>query len=145
MAVEFCLMNARNCANRVLVEAELEQAFRRHAIGLLPPTEPGRMPVVALEGKTLKGNFDHLNDRKVAQALNAFASEAAIPLAHSKIDVRSNEIPAGQRIIAELSLTGALFTSNPLHCQKIFEAARDSGNALLARVPSQSADPAGYA
>ena len=46
-------------------------------------TEPGRMPVIALDGKTLKGSFDHLNDRKAAQALSAFASEAAILLAHS--------------------------------------------------------------
>jgi predicted transposase YbfD/YdcC len=55
----------------------LERAFRRHAAALLPPGEPGQMPVIALDGKTLKGSFDHLNDRKAAQALSAFASEAA--------------------------------------------------------------------
>src|ERR671910_1826016 len=94
----------------------LEQAFRRHAEGLLPATEPGRMPVIALDGKTLKGSFDHLTDRKAA--LSAFASEAAILLAHSEIDVKSNEIPAAQRMIAELGLTGVLFTADALHCQK---------------------------
>jgi DDE_Tnp_1-associated len=94
----------------------LEQAFRRHAEGLLPATEPGRMPVVALDGKTLKGSFDHLNDRKAA--LSAFASEAAILLAHSEIDVKSNEILAAQRMIAELNLSGVLFTADALHCQK---------------------------
>jgi DDE_Tnp_1-associated len=94
----------------------LEQAFRRHAEGLLPAAEPGRMPVIALDGKTLKGSFDHLNDRKAA--LSAFASEAAILLAHSEIDVKSNEIPAAQRIIKELGLTGVLFTADALHCQK---------------------------
>jgi hypothetical protein len=96
----------------------LEQAFRRHAEGLLPATEPGRMPVIALDGKTLKGSFDHLNDRKAAQSLSAFASEAAILLAHSEIDVKSNEIPAAQRMIAELNLSGVLFTADALHCQK---------------------------
>jgi len=96
----------------------LEQAFRRHAEGLLPAPEPGQRPVVALDGKTLKGSFDHLNDRKAAQALSAFASEAAILLAHSEIDVKSNEIPAAQRMIAELGLTGVLFTADALHCQK---------------------------
>jgi hypothetical protein len=94
----------------------LEQAFRRHAEGLLPTAEPGRRPVVALDGKTLKGSFDHLNDRKAA--LSAFASEAAILLAHSEIDVKSNEIPAAQRMIKELGLTGVLFTADALHCQK---------------------------
>jgi hypothetical protein len=95
----------------------LEQAFRRHAEGLLTRT-PGQMPAIALDGKTLKGSFDHLNDRKAAQALSAFASEAAILLAHREIDAKSNEIPAAQRMIAELGLTGVLFTADALHGQK---------------------------
>ena len=74
------------------------------------------MPVIALDGKTLKGSFDHLNDRKAA--LSAFAAEAAILLAHSEIDDKSNEIPAAQRMIAELSLSGVLFTADARHCQK---------------------------
>jgi hypothetical protein len=84
----------------------------------LPPAELGRMPVVALDGKTLKGSFDHLNDQKAAQALSAFASDAAILLAHSEIDVKSNEIPAAQQMIAVLGLSGVLFTADALHCQK---------------------------
>lgn len=110
-----------NTLRTVLQELDgdaLEQAFRRHAEGLLPVAEPGRMPVIALDGKTLKGSFDHLTDRKAAQVLSAFASEAAILLAHSQIDVKSNEIPAAQRMIAELGLTGVLFTADALHCQK---------------------------
>ncbi len=94
----------------------LEDAFRQHARGLLPAAGP--MPVVALDGKTLKGSFDRLNDRKAAQALSAFASDAAILLAHSEIDIKSNEIPAAQQMIAELGLTGVLFTADALHCQK---------------------------
>ena len=110
-----------NTLRSVLQELDgeaLEQAFRRHAEGLLPAAEPGRMAVVALDDKTLKGSFDHLNDRKAAQALSAFASDAAILLAHSEIDIKSNEIPAAQRMIAELGLTGVLFTADALHCQK---------------------------
>ena len=106
-----------NTLRTVLQELDgdaLEQAFRRHAEGLLPVTEPGRMPVIALDGKTLKGSFDHLTDSKAA--LSAFASEAAILLAHSEIDAKSNEMPAAQRMIAEL--TGVLFTADALHCQK---------------------------
>ncbi len=110
-----------NALRSVLQSVErdaLEDAFRRHARGLLPPPEPGQMPVVALDAKTLKGSFDHLNDRKAAQALSAFASDAAILLAHSDIDDKSNEIPAAQQMIAELGLTGVLFTTDALHCQK---------------------------
>ncbi len=95
----------------------LEQAFRRHAEGLLARTQ-GQRPAIALDRKTLKGSFDHLTDRTAAQALSAFASEAAILLAHSEIDAKSNEIPAAQRMIAELGLTGVLFTADALPCQK---------------------------
>ncbi len=95
----------------------LERAFRRHAAGLLARPEGG-MPAVALDGKTLKGSFDHFHDRKAAQALSAFASEAAILLAHSEIDDKSNEIPAAQRLIQELGVSGVLFTADALHCQK---------------------------
>ena len=88
----------------------LEQAFRRHAEGLLATTE-GQRPVVALDGKTLKGSFDHLTDRTAAQALSAFASDAAILLAHSEIDDKSNEIPAAQRMIAVLAVHGMVSKS----------------------------------
>ena len=46
-----------------------------------------------LDGKTLKGSFDYLNNRKAAQALSAFVSEAAILLARSEIDNKSHKIP----------------------------------------------------
>ena len=61
--------------------AALETAFRQHATGLFTAPEDGAMPFIALDGTVLKGSFDHLNDRRAAQALTAFASEAAILLA----------------------------------------------------------------
>ena len=110
-------LNTLRTVLQTLDRDALEDAFRQHARGLLAPAA-GPMPVVALDGKTLKGSFDHLNDRKAAQALSAFASDAAIRLAHSEIDIKSNEIPAAQQMIAELGLTGVLFTADALHCQK---------------------------
>lgn len=105
---------------------DLEAVFRRHAKALLEAQTPGQgtpgqgdeMATIALDGKTLRGSFDHINDKKAAQVLTAFASRSAIVLAHSQIDVKSNEIPAAQRMIAELGLTGVVFTADALHCQK---------------------------
>jgi predicted transposase YbfD/YdcC len=111
-------LNTLRTVLQMLDRDALEEAFRQHAQGLLAPAELGRMPVVALDGKTLKGSFDHLNDQKAAQALSAFASDAAILLAHTEIDVKSNEIPAAQQMIAVLGLSGVLFTADALHCQK---------------------------
>ena len=60
----------------------LERAFRHHAKDLLSIVEAARetdgRPTIALDGKTLRGSFDHINDRKAAQTLTAFASSSAI-------------------------------------------------------------------
>jgi hypothetical protein len=96
----------------------LEAAFRRHAQALMPADEKGERPAIALDGKTLRGSFDHINDRKAAQTLTAFASDAAIVLAHTEIDDKSNEIPAAQQMIRDLGLTGVVFTADAIHCQK---------------------------
>ena len=95
----------------------LEEVFRRHAKGLLE-ARVGEMPAIALDGKTLRGSFDHINDKKAAQVLTAFASQSAIVLAHTEIDAKSNEIPAAQQMIAELGLSGVVFTADAMHCQK---------------------------
>jgi DDE_Tnp_1-associated len=100
----------------------LERAFRHHAKDLLSVVEAARevngKPMIALDGKTLRGSFDHINDKKAAQTLTAFASPSAILLAHTQIDEKSNEIPAAQQMIGELGLSGVIFTADAMHCQK---------------------------
>ena len=96
----------------------LERAFRHHARDLLSVVEADGKPMIALDGKTLRGSFDHINDKKAAQTLTAFASSSAILLAHTPIDEKSNEIPAAQQMIGELGLTGVIFTADAMHCQK---------------------------
>ncbi len=96
----------------------LEAVFRRHAKALLPEGKTGEKAVVALDGKVLRGSFDHINDRRAAQTLTAFASESAIVLAHIEIDDKSNEIPAAQQMIRDLGLTGVVFTADAMHAQK---------------------------
>ena len=86
--------------------------------GLLAGGEAGEQPVIALDGTTLRGSFDPLNDRKAAQTLPAFASAAAIVLAHTGIDDKSNEIPAAQQMIRAPGRRGVVFTADALHCQK---------------------------
>jgi predicted transposase YbfD/YdcC len=113
---------------------ELEAAFRRHA-GALNASTPKGLRTIALDGKTLRGSVDHLNDRKAAHVLSAFASEAALILAHQEVAGAPDEIPAVPRLMAELGITGVLFTADALHCQREgFARAAETGNALLVRV-----------
>jgi DDE_Tnp_1-associated len=95
--------------------SELETAFRKHAADLV---EPGVGQVIAADGKALRGSFDGMDDRNAAQVLSAFLTGDQIILAHVVIAEKSNEIPALQALVAELGLSGKLYTADAEHCQK---------------------------
>ena len=108
---------------RGLDGSDVERILRTHAAGL-SETEPGEdaddMPVVAIDGKTLRHSFDAFNEQRAAHVLSAFAADDALILGHLEVDGKSNEIPAAQAMIEELGLEGRLFTMDAMHCQKNF-------------------------
>ncbi len=99
--------------------AEIEAAFRRHAARLQACcTTPGPRSI-ALDGKTLRGSFDNFIDRTASQVLSAFATDTSLVLAHIDIGEKSNEIPAAQKLLAELGVPAdTLVTLDAIHCQK---------------------------
>src|SRR4051812_22171865 len=98
-------------------------------------SSPADRPDVQSQAKTLRGSFDHLNDRKAVHVLSAFASDAALILAHQELAGAPDEIAAVPRLMAELGVTGVLFTADALHCQKDgFAQAAATSNALLVRI-----------
>ncbi len=114
---------------------DLEAAFRHHAGDLNARPAPEALRTVALDGKTLRGSFDHLTDRKAVHVLSAFASDAALILAHQELAGAPDEVAAVPKLMAELGLTGVLFTADALHCQKdAFAQAAATGNAMVVRV-----------
>ena len=99
--------------------AAVEAAFRRHAALLHAGRATPAGGSIALDGKTLRGSFDHFHDRAAAQVLSAFATDTALLLAHVDIAEKTNEIPAAQQLLAELGLpAGTLVTLDAVHCQK---------------------------
>ena len=104
---------------QALDPAALEAAFRQHAREeLSAAASPPGPRVIALDGKTLKRSFDHLNDKAAAHVLSAFACEAALILAHQEVRGAPEEIPAAQALIEALGVRGVLFTADALHGQK---------------------------
>jgi len=106
----------------------IELVFRKHAALLQPEnseadasnSKNAKTRTVAIDGKVLRHSFDNFNDRKAAQILSAFSTGSALILAHVEIDDKSNEIPAAQKLIAELDLSGCIVTLDAMHCQKNF-------------------------
>jgi hypothetical protein len=95
---------------------ELEQSFRQYS-QVLAESDEGKQ-FIGCDGKVLRGSFDHFQDQKAVQILSAFASNSRIILAHEEIATKTNEIPTAQRLMAELGLSGYIFTFDALHCQK---------------------------
>jgi predicted transposase YbfD/YdcC len=112
----------------------LETAFRAHSPGLL--TAHGEAPsrCIAIDGKVLRGSFDHFADPRATQLLGALAHAEQIILAHVPMADQSHEIPAAQQLIAELDPRGWLLTLAAEHCQKTFEVAAAHGHDLLVQV-----------
>ena len=100
--------------------ADVEQAFRAHINALLVSQTDKVRPLIALDGKTLRGSLDNFEDRKAAQVLSAFLVDAKLVLGHILIEDKDkdHEIQAAQRLINELGLAGHLYTLDALHCQK---------------------------
>ena len=81
-----------------LDSAEVERVFRQHA-AQLSGTQTGEdgMPVVAIDGKTLRHSFDAFNDRKAAHVLSAFSVDDALILGHLEVDERVTKSPQRKR------------------------------------------------
>ena len=74
---------------------------------------------VGLDGKSLRGSFDHAKGNAMLQLLGAFCAETQLILGHVDIAEKTNEIPTAQQLIEELELpAGTLYTADALHCQK---------------------------
>ena len=101
-----------------LSATDVEKVFRKHAANLNLDVAGSTARIIAFDGKTLKGSFDNFNDIKVKQVLSAFAIDTALVLAHIEIDEKSNEIPAVQKLLAELDVAGHIVTCDAMHCQK---------------------------
>ena len=113
--------------------AALEKCFREYSAEL----SEGETSVqqIVIDGKTLKGSFDHFLDQKAMQLLSFFLAETKIILAHEAIEVKTNEIPTAQELMQKLGLSGFLFSLDALHCQQeTLQAAQESGNEVLVQV-----------
>jgi predicted transposase YbfD/YdcC len=113
---------------------DMEQAFRLHAERLSGCGAAG-VTLLAVDGKSLRGSFDALKDKKATQILSVFATDGRIILAPVEIDDKTNELPVAQALIAALHLEGCLFTFDAMHCQKqTFQAAAAVGSRVLVQV-----------
>jgi hypothetical protein len=79
---------------------------------LLPPPDLSEPPVVALDGKEIKGASGKLN------LVSAWASHPQLTLAVQAVPAGTNEIPAVQQLLRLVDIRDSVVTADALHCQK---------------------------
>lgn len=101
---------------RTVSKDELEKSFRTHAKQLASDI-PGEH--LCMDGKALKGSFDHMNDQAMMQVFSVFLAQKQLILAHETIEnQKTNEIPTAQQLIKDLGIADAIYTLDAMHCQK---------------------------
>ncbi len=123
--------------------SDVERIFRLHGEALRDGAGLKGRRVVAFDGKTLRGSYDHFIDQKAAHLVSAFDVESALVLGHIEVDDKSNEIPAVECLIGELGLAGCVVTADAMHCQKNFPARRQDALPADGSGQIEPAGPAG--
>ena len=103
---------------RQLDAAEVERVFRIHAAALADQVGCDEGRVVAFDGKTLRGSFDHFADRSAVHLVSAFDISSGVILGHIEVGEKNNEISAVQQLLTALGLANRLVTADAMHCQK---------------------------
>lgn len=74
--------------------------------------------VVAIDGKVLRRSFDRASSKSALHMVSAWGCEQRLVLAQIATDTKSNEITAVPKLLAMLSLKGAIVTTDALNCQR---------------------------
>lgn len=97
---------------------DLEECFRKYSLEL-SQLDKTKNVFLALDGKVVRGSFDHFEDREAIQILSGFITGKDIIIAHEVIEgKKENEIPVIQRLVREIDISGMILTLDALHCQK---------------------------
>ena len=90
--------------------------------------------VVAIDGKRIRGSYDHFNEIKATHIISAFAAENNICLGQSACESKSNEITAIPKLLDLIAIKGCVVTIDAMGCQKeIAQKIRDrQANYILA-------------
>ena len=74
--------------------------------------------VIAIDGKVLRRSFDSASALSPLHMVSAWSCDQGLVLAQIATDAKSNEITAVPKLLAMLSLNGAIVTVDALNCQR---------------------------
>jgi len=110
---------------------------------------PGRLDLVAVDGKTSRRTHNRKTGRKALHLVSAFATNSRLVLGQEAVEEKSNEITAIPALMERLEVKGALVSvdamgCNPAVAQSILDAEADYLLAVKDNQPTLHADIESY-
>ena len=94
------------------------QAFHERFLTFMSDFAAKIEGVVAVDGKSLRRAYDHVDGQSPLHLVNVWAAEQRLVLGQLAVDKKSNEIQAVPEILEWLSLSEVTITADAMHCQR---------------------------
>ena len=107
----------RNVYLNINIEA-LNQLFERWSHEIARSKGLCNLNIVSSDGKTMRGSKNRIRDEKARHIVSLFLSQEKLTLAQTKVDDKSNEIPALLELLNALQLENCVITVDAMHTQK---------------------------
>jgi predicted transposase YbfD/YdcC len=94
------------------------EAFQRCFVSWVSAITKIPAEVIAIDGKTSRRSYKKRGANDAIHMVSAFAAQQRLVLGQTKVDEKSNEIVAIPKLLAMLSIEGAIVTIDAIGCQK---------------------------
>jgi len=101
----------------IMATLDAEQ-FQRCFVAWVAALTGAPAGVIAIDGKTVRRSFEKQGGKAAIHMVSAFAARQRLVLGQVKVADKSNEIVAIPRLLAMLSIEGAIVTIDAMGCQR---------------------------
>ena len=103
------------CLLKMVKPASMNKCFNAWVMSMLPEE---KALTIALDGKTVRSTEKMKSYSSPLHIVSAQLGELGLTYAQKAVDGKSNEIPAVQKLLAELDISGCIVVADALNCQK---------------------------
>lgn len=103
------------CLLKMVKPESMNKCFSAWIQSMLPEE---KALTIAVDGKTVRSTAKMKNSNSPLHIVSAQLGELGLTYAQETVDGKSNEIPAVQKLLKELDISGCIVVADALNCQK---------------------------
>lgn len=113
------------CLLKLVEPVSLNRCFNEWVKSMMPESMDGM--TISLDGKTIRSTEKMESYESPLHIVSAQVSELGMTFAQKSVEGKSNEIPAVQKLLEELDISGCIIVADTLNCQK------DTAKAVISK------------